>query len=57
MQEITWTVTEDVKTKKKRAHRPPFEMTDKTPKGQALFIEGWNEMRQDCIDHGIMEPE
>lgn len=61
MEEVTWTVTEpDGKVSvqgKKRPHRAPFEITDKTPKGQIPVIEGWNEMRQDCIDHGIMEPK
>jgi hypothetical protein len=62
MQEITHTVTEQsgkvTNTKKPwRKHREAFEITDKTPKGQIPVIEGWNEMRQDCIDNGIMEPK
>lgn len=61
MDNITWTVTEASgkvsKQGNKMAHKAPFEVTDKTPKGQIPVIEGWNEMRQCLIDNGLMEPK
>lgn len=59
MPEVTWELSNGLKPQKtkKRPHRAAFEITDKTPKGQIPVIEGWNEMRQDCIDNGIMEPK
>lgn len=40
---------------KKLKHRDPFEINDKTPKGQVPVIEGWNEMRQCLLENGLME--
>lgn len=61
MDEVTWTVTEasgDVTVTGKRSqltYREPFEITDKTPKGQIPVIEGWNEMRTRLIELGEMK--
>lgn len=60
MEPITWTVTEatgEVKrvSGKKLAHRPLFEVNEKTKKEQLGFIEGWNEMRKCLIENGLME--
>lgn len=60
MDEITWTVTEPngkvtVLGKGKMAHKQPFEVNDKTPKGQIPVIEGWNQMRECLIENGLME--
>lgn len=61
MSDITWTVTEAsgkvTMQGKKMPHKQPFEITDKTPKGQVPVIEGWNDMRQCLIDNGLMEPK
>lgn len=35
----------------------PFEVTEKTPKGQLYTIETWNAMRQCLIENGLMEPK
>jgi hypothetical protein len=61
MPDIQWTVTEasgEVKTtsdRKKLAYRQAFEITEKTPKGQAAGASSFNEMRQRLLDLGEME--
>jgi hypothetical protein len=57
MSEVTWELSNGLKLQKvkKMAHKVPFEVNDKTPKGQVPVIEGWNEMRQCLIDNGLME--
>jgi hypothetical protein len=60
-QEIGWSVTEPSgKSYVQGAvsqikHRDPLVSTEKTPKGQNDFIEGWNEMRQCLIGNGLMK--
>jgi hypothetical protein len=61
MEPIAWTVTEPSGktsvqgTVSQIKHRDPLVSTEKTPKGQNDFIEGWNEMRQCLIDNGLMK--
>lgn len=39
----------------KLEHLGAFEINEKTPKGQALFIEGWNAMRERLLQLGEMK--
>lgn len=55
MPEVTWELSNGAKTSNKMPHKAPFEVNDKTPKGQIPVIEGWNDMRKCLIENGLME--
>lgn len=60
-QPVTWTVTEasgevkKVSSLKPLPYRDEVEVTDKMPKGQIAFAEGWNDMRARLILLGEMK--
>lgn len=60
MDEVTWTVTQPDGTSEVISKRepipflPPCEITEKMPKAQVAFAEGWNKMRDRLLEIGEM---
>lgn len=61
MSNVSWTVTEPdgkssvVTTLPKLPYQPEIEVTEKMPKGQLAFAEGFNAMRKRLIELNQME--